>query len=139
MKYQFPPTKAFKIDKLIRNCFLSILLTTNPSVCLLPFFFSPFLFLLPSSSQTNKRSASDSRTREVQLHQQLHEDMSEEILHMARGLKKNALRQRDKLDKTSAQLEEAEHHLESNVANAKTRNKQAKVSGGLCGREEAQK
>ena len=79
---------------------------------------------IPSFRHHNQNRSSD---RDVGLHQQLHEDLSEEILHMAKGLKENALQFREKLGKSAVQLEQAETNLEQNLANAKVRNKQAKV------------
>ena len=67
------------------------------------------------------------KEKEVLLHQQLHEDLSEEILEMARGLKQNTVKFKDKLEENAKALDEAEETLETNVAKVKRRNKQANV------------
>jgi len=82
---------------------------------------------IPGASYSSLGGKKSTGNKEVDLHQQLHEDMTTEILQMAKGLKQNALKFTAKLETQSGALEEAEGHLEANVASAQARNKQAKV------------
>ena len=53
------------------------------------------------------------------MHQDLHEDLSAEILELAQGLKSNALKFKDKLGVQAKQLDQAEENLEKNVDSVK--------------------
>lgn len=68
---------------------------------------------IPSAASRAKPS------REVQMHQDLHEDLSAEILELAQGLKSNALKFKDKLGVQAKQLDQAEENLEKNVDSVK--------------------
>lgn len=60
-------------------------------------------------------------------HRDLHDDLSAEVLGMARALKQNALRFRDRLETSAGTLDAAESKVEANVASARARVKQART------------